>query len=153
VATVFVLYGSLVLLIRIFGARLPDRWGGARAGTIALCATTIGMSILAAWASAPGLLTGTAWFAVGSAFMYPAMLLLALEGTTINARGSAVGTISSCFDLSQGVGALIVGVIAALAGYRGAFAAAAIAALIAMFVLWTVVVPNRPEIELTPETP
>ena len=141
-AIVFVLFGTLVLLIRVLGARLPDALGGARAGTIALTATAIGMLIIAVWASAAGLLSGTVFFAVGSAFLYPAMLLLALEGTTEQDRGSAVGTISSCFDLSQGLGSLVVGGVAAFAGYRGAFAAGAVGAVIVVFVLWMRVMPR-----------
>lgn len=141
-AIVFVLFGTLVLLIRILGARIPDALGGVRAGTIALVATAFGMLVMAVWASAAGLLSGTVFFAVGSAFLYPAMLLLALEGTTEQDRGSAVGTISSCFDLSQGLGSLVVGGVAAFAGYRGAFAAGAVGAVIAVFVLWARVMPR-----------
>ena len=70
------------------------------------------------------------------------MLLLALEGSTEQDRGSAVGTISSCFDLSQGLGSLVVGGVAAFAGYRGAFAAGAVGAVIAVFVLWARVMPR-----------
>jgi predicted MFS family arabinose efflux permease len=70
------------------------------------------------------------------------MLLMALEGSTEADRGSAVGTISSCFDLSQGVGALLVGAAAAAAGYRAAFATGAVAAAVGVVVLWRWVVPR-----------
>jgi predicted MFS family arabinose efflux permease len=70
-------------------------------------------------------------------FLYPAMLTLALTGLADNERGSAVGTVSSFFDLSQGVGALALGVVAALTGYRGAFAAGALLGVAALVVLRT----------------
>jgi len=54
--------------------------------------------------------------------------LLALAAVPDHERGSVVGTFSSFFDLSQGLGALILGGVAALGGYRGAFAGGAIAA-------------------------
>jgi len=142
VAIVFTLFGLLVLAIRIFGARLPDILGGARAGTVALVATGAGMLCIAVFASAAGLFAGVVVFAVGSAFMYPAMLLMALEGSTEADRGSAVGTISSCFDLSQGLGSLLVGGIAALTSYRGAFAASSVATLVGVALLWQWVVPR-----------
>jgi len=142
VAVVFTVFGLLVLAIRIFGARLPDILGGARAGTVALVATGAGMLTMAVWPSATGLFAGVVIFAVGSAFMYPAMLLMALEGSTEADRGSAVGTISSCFDLSQGIGSLLVGGIAALTSYRGAFAASSVATVIGVVVLWQWVVPR-----------
>ena len=68
-------------------------------------------------------------------FLYPAMLTLALTGLSSTERGSAVGTVSSFFDLSQGVGALILGVVAAVAGYRGAFVAGAVLAVAALVLL------------------
>lgn len=142
VAIVFVVFGVLVLCIRVLGARLPDILGGARAGTVALVATGAGMLGIALWPSAVGLMAGVVVFAVGSAFMYPAMLLMALEGSTEADRGSAVGTISSCFDLSQGLGSLIVGAIAALTSYRGAFAASAVTSVIGVAVLWRWVEPR-----------
>jgi MFS family permease len=150
VAIVFVVFGGLVLLIRLAAARVPDTIGGARAGTVALIATAVGMSTMAIWGSAAGLLSGVVVFAVGSAFLYPSMLLLALDGTSTSERGAAVGTVSSCFDLSQGVGSLFVGGVAALFGYRGAFAAGAVAAGIGVVLLWGRVAPRHASVaELT----
>lgn len=121
----FLLYGVLVLIVRIFGARLPDRLGAARAGTGALVFTGLGTAVIAGWRGVGGLVVGTAVFAGGMSLLYPALLLLALEGVVDSERGSVVGTFSSFFDLSQGLGALICGTVAAIAGYRGAFAAGA----------------------------
>jgi len=123
---VFLLYGGLVLVVRIFGARIPDTLGGRRSGVLALAATTTGMTIMALWGTTAGLLVGTAFFAAGASLLYPALLLLALGGAPESERGSVVGTFSSFFDLSQGLGSLIVGLVAAGAGYRGAFGAGGI---------------------------
>ena len=57
-------------------------------------------------------------------------------------RGSAVGTISSCFDLSQGLGSLVVGGVAALSSYRGTFATGAVCSMLAVLLLWGRVVPR-----------
>jgi len=122
---VFLLYGGLVLVVRIFGARIPDTLGGRRSGVLALAATTIGMTVMALWGTTAGLLVGTAFFAAGASLLYPALLLLALGNAPETERGSVVGTFSSFFDLSQGLGSLIVGLVAAGAGYRGAFGAGA----------------------------
>ena len=142
VAIVFVTFGVLVLVIRVVGARIPDALGGARAGTVALAATAFGMAVMAVWGTAAGLMSGVVFFAIGQAFLYPAMLLLALEGTNDSERGSAVGTISSCFDLSQGLGSLVVGGVAALTSYRGSFAAGAVCAALAVLLLWRRVLPR-----------
>jgi predicted MFS family arabinose efflux permease len=142
VAIVFVVFGVLVLLIRVIGARIPDALGGARSGTVALTATASGMTVMAIWGTATGLMSGVVLFAIGQAFLYPAMLLLALQGTDDSERGSAVGTISSCFDLSQGLGSLVVGGVAALTSYRGTFAAGAVCSALAVVLLWGRVVPR-----------
>jgi MFS family permease len=128
--TIFILYGGLVLLVRIFGARLPDILGARRAGALALTGTTVGMVIMALWGTSVGLFVGTIFFAIGASFLYPAILLLALERGGDEERGAVVGTVSSFFDLSQGVGALIVGGVAAATSYQGAFAAGAVFAIV-----------------------
>jgi MFS family permease len=88
------------------------------------------MAIMAAWPSTAGLLAGTVVFGLGMSLLYPALLLLALGGAPETERASVVGTFSSFFDASQGLGALLVGAVAEGLGYRGAFAAGAIAAAI-----------------------
>jgi MFS family permease len=133
--SVFLLYGGFVLCVRIIGARLPDVLGPRRAGTGALVATAAGMIVMGAWRSPAGLLVGTAVFAAGMSLLYPALLLLALDAAPDSERASVVGTFSSFFDLSQGLGALMLGGVAELAGYRGAFVAAAGLALLGLVVL------------------
>ncbi len=123
---IFMLYGVLVLVVRILGARLPDTLGSRRAGSAALALGAIGTAVMAAWGTVAGLVVGTVLYAAGMSLMYPALLLLALSGVDDSERASVVGTFSSFFDLSQGLGALICGAVAAVAGYRGAFATGAV---------------------------
>ena len=132
---IFLLYGVLILAVRIFGARIPDRLGGRRSASIALVLAAIGIAIMAIWPTVPGLVVGTVVFAVGMSLMYPALLLLALQSASDADRASVVGTFSSFFDLSQGVGAFICGAVAAATGNRGAFATGAIAAVAGFIVL------------------
>jgi MFS family permease len=132
---IFVLYGVLILLVRIIGARIPDRLGGVRAGMLALLGASVGIGIAAVWASVAGLVVGTIVFAIGMSLMYPALLLLSLVGIPDSERASVVGTFSSFFDASQGLGAFICGAVVAVTGNRGAFAAGAITAAIGMVVL------------------
>ena len=110
---VFLLYGCLILVVRIAGAKLPDRLGSRTAGSLALIGGAAGLAVMAAWSSVAGLVLGTVLFAGGMSFMYPAMLTLALTGIDDSQRASVVGTVSTFFDLSQGLGALILGGAAA----------------------------------------
>jgi MFS family permease len=132
---IFALYGILVLGVRIFGARLPDQLGGRTTGSLALALVAVGVGVIAAWPTVAGLVVGTVIFSAGMSLMYPALLLLALHGVPDAERASVVGTFSSFFDASQGLGAFICGMaVAAVGNDRGAFAAGAVCA-IAGFVL------------------
>jgi MFS family permease len=132
---IFLLYGVLVLVVRVIGARLPDRVGPLRSATAALALGGAGTAVMATWVAVPGLVAGTMVFAAGMSLMYPALLLLSLTGVPDGERAAVVGTFSSFFDLSQGLGALLCGVVVALTSDRGAFAAGAVCAGIGLVVL------------------
>jgi MFS family permease len=132
---VFLIFGLLTLAIRLVGARLPDRLGPLRAGTCAGVGMTAGLTIMAVWGTVPGLITGTVVLAIGIAFLYPGVMTLALTGVPENQRASVVGAVSMCFDLAGAFGALILGVVASFAGFRGAFAGGAVFAIAGLVLL------------------
>ena len=126
---VFVLNSAVIIMIRLFGARLPDRLGAKRAGSFALVTTTTGMLTIALWHSVAGLFVGTFIYSIGHAMAFPALMTLAIRNAPASERGAVVGTFTAFFDFAFGVGAISAGGIAAALGYRGAFAAAAFIAL------------------------
>jgi MFS family permease len=132
---VFLLYGILILVVRIFGARVPDQLGGRTSGTIALALAAVGIGVVAVWPTLAGLIVGTVILAGGMSLMYPALFVLALEGVIDSERASVVATISSFFDASQGVGAFICGAVVAVTGNRGAFATGAVACVLGLILL------------------
>jgi MFS family permease len=125
---VFFAYAAMVLAVRLFGAKLPDRLGWQLASTIALAAVGLGALIVAAWASVVAVWLAAALLGIGMSLLYPALFSAALEDVPDHERSQAVGTFSLFFDLSQGVGAPLLGVVVALSSERGAFAVAALAA-------------------------
>jgi MFS family permease len=141
---IFALYGVLILFVRIVGARLPDRMGGRNTGTLALALTAVGVGTIAVWPTVAGLIVGTCVFAGGMSLMYPALLLLALDGVSDSDRASVVGTFSSFFDASQGVGAFICGAVVAVSGNRGAFATGALCAAAGLVLLRSGTVGRSP---------
>lgn len=115
------IYALLVVALRIRFAKLPDQVGAARLSGAALAVAALGLAIAGAVASPAGLIAGTVVFALGVAFVFPALLSLAVSRVDETERGSAVGTTSAFLDLSFGVGPAVLGSIAAVAGYGGAF--------------------------------
>lgn len=131
----FLVYGVLVLGVRIFGARLPDRLGAVRTSTIALVSIAVGIGSVAAIASVVGLWIGTILLAVGMSLLFPALFTLAVNNAPANERSHAVGTFSLFFDLAQGLGAPALGLtVTVFGGERAAFVAGAVVALIGLVV-------------------
>lgn len=131
----FLLYGVIVLVVRIVGARLPDRLGPVRTSSIALVAIATGIATVAAVASVAGLWIGTVLLAIGMSLLFPALFTLAVNNAPSDERSHAVGTFSLFFDLSQGLGAPILGIVVTVTGAeRSAFVAAAAVAVIGLIV-------------------
>jgi MFS family permease len=122
------LFAGIVVALRILGARLPDRLGAARLSGAALAVSAFGLAILGLAPGIGGLLLGTAVFAVGVAFTFPALMALAVSRVPPAERGSVVGTTSAFLDLAFGLAPASLGVIADAAGYPGAFLVSAIIA-------------------------
>ena len=129
VAPFFVLYGGLVLVIRIVGARLPDQLGWRRASTAALVVLGAAGVLLGAWASSAGVWVATFFLALGMSLLFPALFSSVVASVPASERGQAVGTFSVFFDLASGIGPPVLGLVVSLVSYRAAFAVAGLCAL------------------------
>jgi MFS family permease len=128
----FVEYGVIVLTVRIFGSRLPDVLGTRRGPLLALALQGSGLLLMGLWASAAGLYVSTAVYAVGVSLLYPALFPLVVDGAPDSERSQAVATFTLGFDLSQGLGAPLLGAVVALSSEQGAFIAAGILSFVAL---------------------
>jgi MFS family permease len=137
VGLVFLVYGIVVLGVRIIGAKLPDILGPVLAASIAIGSTAAGLAIAALWHSTVGLFVAALVIAVGSSFLYPAALLLSLRGVPEYQRASVVGTLSAFFDFAGGASGIVLGVVAAVSSYQGAFGVSAVLAAFALVLLRT----------------
>jgi MFS family permease len=135
---VFLLYSSVVCGTRLLGARL-HRVSPLRIGTLAIALISCGLGLMAAVATPIALYVGAAIFAAGVAMQFPALMGLALSRTKDHERAAVVGTYTAFMDLAQGVGGFVLGVPAALAGYRASFGTAAIFALSGLGLLRVIV--------------
>jgi len=129
VAPLFLVYGCLVLVIRIFGATLPDRLGWKLSSTIALTMLGAAALMLAAWGAAPGVWIAMVGFAAGMSLLFPALFTAAVASAPEHERSQAVGTFSLFFDLAGGIAPPLLGVVVSLGSYRLAFAVAGLCAL------------------------
>jgi MFS family permease len=131
----FALYGVLILCIRVLGARIPDRFGPARTAQLAIACIGAGTLLMAVLRSMPGLVVGTIVFSIGMSLQMPAMTALVMEAAPPHERSQAMATFSVFFDLSQGVGLLLLGGVVALLDEGAAFATATLFAAAAFMLM------------------
>lgn len=136
---VFLSYSVTVIAVRVFGSRLPDILGEARSGTIATIVIASGMALMTCVPTPMGLYTGSIVLAIGTAFLYPALMSLVVARASAAERSAAVATFTSFFDIAIGFGGLSIGAVAEAGGYRSAFATAATSATIALAMLRLIV--------------
>jgi MFS family permease len=132
---VFFLFSAIVVGIRLFGRRLPDRLGAKRASGSAIVLVATGLLIIGLWKEPVGLYVGTVVLALGAALGFPALMTLAVAGAEDSERSSVVGTFSACADVGYALGALSLGGVAAVVGYDGVFVFSAGVALLGALVL------------------
>jgi MFS family permease len=134
--SLFLLYGGLILALRIAGARLADRFGARRTAASAIGCIAAGMLVIASVHATFGLYAGTVVFALGMALQYPALIRLVIDAAPETERSSAIATFSIFFDLSQGIGLLVLGAVVSIAGSEAwAFGVAAVLSLSSLLVL------------------
>lgn len=124
-----VVYGVVVVVLRVLLARLPDRVPPLWLATAALLVVATGMGTMAGWATPGGLLGGAALVGVGVAVGAPAFFTAVFEGVPAAERGAASGTTSAAMDLGLGLGPIGLGLVAGAAGIAWALAAGGLVAL------------------------
>jgi MFS family permease len=128
-------YGLIVVVLRIIGARLPDRVGAVLLSGSALAASALGLGLIALVQSLAGLLVGTALFAFGVAFIMPALLSLAVSRVPPEETGTVVGTATLFIDVSFGIAPIALGAVAQAGGYPIGFLVAAIVSMLGCILL------------------
>jgi len=124
----FVIYALVVIVLRLIGAKWPDRFGAARVSGAALVVSALGLATIGLLPSPEGLIAGTFVFAVGVAFIMPALLTLAVSRVPPTERGTVSGTVTVFLDISFGVAPVALGLVANRAGYEPTFLISAVLA-------------------------
>lgn len=141
----FAEYAAIVLVVRIFGSRLPDVLGSRRGPLLALVLQAAGLFIVGLWASVAGLYVGMGVLAGGVSLLYPSLFPLVVDGAPEAERSQAIATFTVFFDVSQGLGAPVLGAIVSLSNERGAFLAAGVLAVIGFLMHRTTPAPTVTE--------
>lgn len=126
---VFTTYAVLVILARLFAAKVPDRFGPLSVSAWSLVAIGLGMFVVAAVPSAFGLYAGVVVFSAGMSMNFPSLLALVVNRADPNDRAFVVASLSMFFDLAFAAGAVVIGLVVGLTSERVAFAVGGVCAL------------------------
>lgn len=137
----FLLFGGLVVGLRVLFARLPDRVPPMGLGAVALAISAAGLALTAIVPGIVGLVAGTIGLAIGVAFMTPALFAAIFARVPPAERGAASGTATLFIDLGFTGGPLVAAFVAGGLGFPAAFAASALMA--ATGALGIAVAPRR----------
>ena len=132
---VFATLAVIVIVFRSLMPWMPDRLGARRAASIALTFNAAGMVIIGLWTDPAGFYAGTAVFAFGVCFAFPALSTLTTLSVPPAERGAALGTFSAFLDLGFGAAPVVLGFIAQAAGFNGVFLASAVVAASGLLLL------------------
>jgi MFS family permease len=137
----FAVYSAVCLVLRIAGARLPERLGARVAVTTAFAMLGIGMALLAAIPEIWALWIAAVCIGFGAAFMYPSLVAFTINRSQERDRPRAISSFTMFFEAGTAAGGLALGGLAESFGKRSAFAAAVGLCVIGAWLLRTVVIP------------
>lgn len=126
--TFFAVFATVVVVLRLVGAKLPDRIGAARLSGTALVVSAAGMAIAGLAPTYFGLLAATVVFGIGVAFTFPAIMAMAVIGVEPDERGAVVGTAGLFVDAAFGLSPAVLGLLAQVADYPSTFLVSAVVA-------------------------
>ena len=139
---IFVLYSVVCLVVRLGGARIPERIGLRTALTIALGFNATGLVVAAAIATPAGLYLATFLIAVGISFQYPPLNALAVNAAREEERAAVLSSFTMFFEIGVAFAGITFGSIGELTSKRGGFLAAAGAGIAGLVLVWTVLHPE-----------
>ncbi|MGI9644155.1 MAG: MFS transporter, partial [Ilumatobacteraceae bacterium] len=137
----FLAYALVSLVIRIFGAKLPERLGPRRMVTIALTLIAAGLLLIAAVPRVPAMWVGAVLIGAGVAFNFPSLLALTVNRVGDHERARAVSSFTMFFEIGSAIGGLTIGAFAQIVGKQTGFLGGVASCLIGLWLLRTKVVP------------
>ena len=120
----FVVSGVTSVVSRPLLGRLSDKIGCGRSLIATFTLESIALLMLPFVSTLFGMMVSGALYFLGSAIGSAQILALAMENAPVQRRGRAMASFSVSFPLSNGLGALLNGLLVELAGYAWMFATA-----------------------------
>ena len=151
-ALAFTAFAVSLIVSRIVAGHLPDRFGGARIAMWSLCIQAAGLTLIGAAVGGPMAFVGAVIAGTGFSLVFPSLGLEAVRIAPPESRGMAMGAYNAFLDLTLGIVAPALGLLADAAGLRSVFFASAVCALLAVPVAVMLVRRDGNDNRVFPET-
>jgi len=113
----FAVFALMLILCRSLGGKIFDLYDRNKLLPPCLIAYVIGMTLLAFSKTLPLFILVAIIWGIGNAFLYPSLMIYALERAGATSRGPAMGTFTAVADLGTGIGPMVMGLILQLTNY------------------------------------
>ena len=121
-------FGAGYIIVRIFLAHLPDKFGGGKVAMISLLVEIAGQVLIWKAPNATAGICGAGLTGVGMSLVFPSFGVMALKNVLAENRGIAIAAYNAFFDLGIGLTAPLAGLIAEGGNYSEIYLFGAIAA-------------------------
>lgn len=130
----FLAYTGAVIVVRVFGGWMPDKYGYKKVSIPALLLFSLSILSLSFASGAYSLVLSGVFFGLGQGIFYPAIYALIIYLSQEADRGKAVSICSVSFTFGGMLGVFIYGVVAELWGFNLMFAACGVVCLLGSIV-------------------
>ncbi len=121
----FTTYSSVAVLIRVFGARLPQQLGEKLVLTTSLGCLAVGILLIMHLPTTWGLMLTGMLCGIGHGYGFPILSSIIIEAADEETRGTVVTFYTLLFDVGFLIGAPLWGLLVSIGGYDLMFIAAA----------------------------
>jgi MFS family permease len=131
-ALAFMIFAVMLIVARIFGGHLPDRFGGAKVTLYCLIIQAIGLILIGTAHLSWVAMLGAAVAGTGFSLVFPGLGLEAINRVPVESRGLAMGVYNAFLDVTLGFGSPALGYLAGKFGLESVFLVSSIAAILAV---------------------
>lgn len=132
--TFFLVYAIALTIVRPISGKLLDKYGEVSIIFPALCITILAIVVLTMANGLTGIIIAATLYGMGFGSAQPALQAAMLTIVDPSKRGVANASFFTAFDLGIGLGAILLGFVSQMFGYRLLFTASSVSAVIALLV-------------------
>ncbi|UOE47233.1 MFS transporter [Mucilaginibacter sp. SMC90] len=123
-------FGAGYVVVRIFFAGFPDKFGGAKVAMVSLLIEIAGQLLIWSATSAVMGIMGAGLTGIGMSLVFPSFGTIAVKRVSAENRGMAMAAYNAFFDLGMGLTAPIAGLIAGRGHYSNIYMLGAVTAAV-----------------------